>query len=324
MIKKRDVSLDAMKIVGILSAMIVHHQVGEIVYNILAYSVPMLIILSGFLSSGKQISYTNNLAKRAKKIIIPTYAFVIIVLALRFCISLAFGLEYYSINEIISTILLSDNGMGYVWIARVFFLVAIIEPLINRIDKRIINDNILTLICVGLALFSDFITRKTIAYSYEIWFQYTIYMIPYYLLFLIGKRMAKSKKFEFLIFISFSIIFIVTLLNKGFNPSHAKYPPQLQYVSYGVIVSIILYNLLKTLNEFDIPTSIRSVMYFLSINSFTIYLCQAFIIIFYSWFMRKLGLPVPIILEIVMITSCSVAGAVLINIIRKRLLGFRS
>lgn len=299
MIKKdRVYYLDLMKFIGLFSAMLVHHNLSSFYNNLLAFSVPMLVFLSGMLSHPEIQSFRDYISRRCKRIILPTYIFVFTVLLIRYVVCSIFSLQYYSLDELIYTFLLTDNGMGYVWISRVFILIAFMEPLLIKLDSKLSKDlELYVFIVITLWAYhvSYFGIQRMIGSTL---FQYTIYQIPYIVIYLIGKRVIRSRFFSQLLIFSSGFYIVLLSSRLDFSPASAKYPPDVQYVAYGVFVSILLYYLISCTSNTLTLYKYKKELAIMSDSSFHIYLCQAFLVIFYSWALRKVHIAVPVYLEI--------------------------
>lgn len=148
----------------------------------------------------------------------------------------------------IKTILASYScmgGIGYVWIMMVFFLVAILNPIILDISNKVKSN---TKYFIGLFLIY-------IIYLYivginsrlnglvKVLFQGTIvYSIGWGLIAAIGIRLKKLNKKELFIYAGiFLLIFIFCMFKYNFDLIYNyKYPPTMYYLSYGIFMSLLL------------------------------------------------------------------------------------
>ena len=74
--KHRNSTFDYMKVIGVFSAMLVHYPINEHLVQILAFSVPLLVFLSGLLTKDTIQNYWGFIRRRAIRIIIPSYLLV--------------------------------------------------------------------------------------------------------------------------------------------------------------------------------------------------------------------------------------------------------
>ena len=136
---KRNIKIDIIKIIGLLAVILAHTKVpNQYIFQLRNFDVALLVFVSGYLSYSS-FSKTNNyfeyLWKRIKRLIIPTWIFLIIY----FCILLfnnhVFGITFpYNLSQIKDSFLLLE-GIGYIWVVRVYFLSALIVPFLIKINN---------------------------------------------------------------------------------------------------------------------------------------------------------------------------------------------
>lgn len=144
-----------------------------------------------------------------------------------------------------------DSGIGYVWIFRVFLLIMLVTPLLQRINVKMKNKYIfvLFLLC-GLYIqyilaICSFGIENTIIKTFLQ--NYIMCLCGYSLLFLLGLRLGVDNNQIFWILIS---VFAFTIGLGGYlylnglpikiSPIY-KYPPYAYYLLYGMIASILLW-----------------------------------------------------------------------------------
>ena len=215
-----------------------------------------MVFLSGisFSLSTKQIAsftdYKNYVVKRFKRLIIPAWIFIVIFLAVFGAFEFAgIGDEKFSLGLIARSFLLID-GVGYVWVIRVYFLMALIAPLMKNFLLRlkwpyqIMTFIVLALIQQLLVVYTkDAFGRLNIIYQYIF-----LYIIGYGLIYWIGMIVNKlSRKVILLLGIIFTGVFIVIGVSSGqYSIQAAKYPPQLYYIMYGLAASLFLVLIART------------------------------------------------------------------------------
>lgn len=140
-----------------------------------------------------------------------------------------------------SYLLLYKPSIGYVWIMRVFLLMALILPLIYKIIRRInvywccvIIAAIIALQSVLTSLVNE-ISNESIKYILT---ETLLYAIGYSAIAILG---LKIKEFNVKSFIALSLVSVAAILGfmevsgMPFDPSRYKYPPQSLYLIYGVL-----------------------------------------------------------------------------------------
>ena len=100
------------------------------------FDVPLMVIISGFLafdsykrSMKGSSSIFNYYWKRISRLLIPTWIFLISYFTLVFLFSLITKGNYpYSFSAVLRSFLLLD-GIGYVWIIRVYLICSFLTPI---------------------------------------------------------------------------------------------------------------------------------------------------------------------------------------------------
>ena len=136
---KRDITIDILKTIGILMIILAHTNPPDIIVQFRSFDVPLLIIISGLLgaqSYSKKKSGFKYFIKRITRLALPVWIFLTIFIVISF-VSKIIGLDICILNlkTIMRSYLLLD-GIGYVWIVRVYILCAIMLPLLIKIKKE--------------------------------------------------------------------------------------------------------------------------------------------------------------------------------------------
>ncbi|CAM3130764.1 acyltransferase [Sporolactobacillus spathodeae] len=251
------------------------------IFQLRNFDVTLMVFLMGssfYLSSQKKnLPYREYLIKRFNRLIIPTWKFLILFFGVFFVIALIFHQHYYfGVRNILSSFLII-NGIGYVWIMRVFFIIAVFNPLILLISNKVKNNTIYFLlltvsyIIYAILLYID----RHIHFSgaaQKIFEYYIAEGFGYCLIAALGIRIYHLKKKQLLFFSTiFFVIFSILFVFHKFAPTQLyKYPPTLYYFSYGLFVSYILFYFLS----FNLPLKIFS-------NKFVIYLSKKSLDLYY-------------------------------------------
>jgi hypothetical protein len=186
------------------------------------------------------------------------------------------------------------NGIGYVWIIRVFLLMALIAPLLFQLSRKV-EDNYAFLGLIALIyLFYETLNYFFVTTGFfiiDIIVTYFIfYLLSYGCIFALGLRLPSlnNKSINLLIML-FLMIFLGLLLfnySGSFLPTQLhKYPPRIYYISYATLMSLSLYKLLSTKYIFAFNNSIIT---FISSSTIWIYLWHILIIFLWNHFMKFL------------------------------------
>lgn len=296
----RDLRFDILRVIG-LSCIIFAHTLNSshvILYQLRNFDVPLMVIVSGAVfgitSLNTNINYKFYLRKRILRLLMPTWLFLSFFFMLFYILSFISGYKYpFSPERIIYSYALTNaGGIGYVWIFRVFLIIAVIAPFILKLHHKVKKDifyfGILFLFYAGYeSIYWHF--KSTEYHLMDIFFDYLVfYLIPYGCLFGLGLRLRKMSKNSVLMMMLICFALFVSFLfqysHSNFTPTEDyKYPPTVYYISYAVFVSLLLYlifddNLLKILGS---NVTFSNVILFVSSSSMTIYLWH--ILFLYMW-----------------------------------------
>jgi hypothetical protein len=179
------------------------------------------------------------------------------------------------------------NKVGYIWIMRVYFYIAILSPGIYSASKKIKSNLIYfgILALVYLAYKGLYLLGKCLdsGFIYDLYDIAVLQFIGWGIVAAITIRLLNliGDKTKYAVATcAFSSIFVLEMwLNKSVTIQNFKYPPALYYISYGVSVGLVLYELVKYINS-RINSSNRSSRFltFISKNSMELYFCQALLL----------------------------------------------
>lgn len=136
----RDKSIDILRFIGLSCIIMVHCNSPFVISQLRCFDVPLMLFVSGLACSGKAIpNYLDYVTKRAKRLLIPTWSFLTVFLMGMLGAQYIFHKPLFSLSCIFESYAMT-GGIGYVWIMRVFLLVAIITPLIMWLEKHVEKD----------------------------------------------------------------------------------------------------------------------------------------------------------------------------------------
>ena len=241
-----------------------------------------MILLSIYLGliTYKDINYFDYLKKRIMRLVLPTWIFVIIF----FIISYFSGIYNISIKSFVGTMALSDVGIGYVWVVRIYFLIALLIPIFKAIQKKL-NDNYIILLSIILFILYEILCACGFFNSFIL--QYLIaYIIPCFLLVSLSYEIFVRQNHFWVLLVSviiFFVNFIILYITNGFfQPTQImKYPFRSYYLSYGIICSIILFYLFRKIKQNS------KIITFISNNSLWLYLIHILFIYISNIFINE-------------------------------------
>lgn len=285
MIQERDNSIDILRFIGLSLIVLAHIHPPEVLFNFRCFDVPLMIFVSGLTCSGKQIgNYWEYIWKRTKRLIIPTYLFLTAYFAFLFVLSLVFSKPgLISWQRVVDSYLLLD-GIGYVWIIRVFLLIMLVTPLLLRMEKWIKNDKLLLVsvlmgggITTIVAIYSESLCDNILKSIISEWI---VYLMGYSLMFILGLRMRHISQNRERSMATWVFVVAMGLLGYYFGTNGLcllrlqdyKYPPQSYYLMYGLLMCSVIWRMRKGISKvFD-----NKIALFIGQNTIWIYLYHIF------------------------------------------------
>lgn len=279
---------DLLRFIGIVCIILAHIGIPDILAQIRNFDVPFLVILSGIayaeFSALRHASYLDYLKKRFYRLIVPTWIFLTL-----------YYFSFYTFDQInVKDILFSYTLLGHedigVWIIRIFFSIALLAPVLFWWNKKLdTHKKFYFFILVAFMLYSllyhvsqNHLTGKYLT-AFNVIFMYTI---SYGLLYLYGIRLnAFNQRSLKLHFISIAVFFISYLtyhwiqLHDIYPTQKFKYPPEGYYLSYALLISIVLFYVSKFTEVFTAISKNKFIV-FVGSSTFWIYL--------WHWYFLKL------------------------------------
>lgn len=173
-----------------------------------------------------------------------------------------------------SYLLLNSPSIGYVWIMRVFLMMALVMPLLHKV---LIHVNFLSAcILIGILLIAQhFLVTAIQAIPYKgirfVLDEIIPYATGYSAIAILGLKIRTASFKSLLLLMFASLVAIgcfVCAHDMEFNPQAYKYPPQSLYILYGIFVSTLLWSLRPLYREWNGDIVFR----YLSENSMWLYL----------------------------------------------------
>ena len=280
--KKRIEYIDFLKFFGLTCIILAHCKIPDTLFMIREFDVILMVIVSSYLASYSIKKYNNNFNSiksyynsRFKRLVIPTWNFLIIYFIFRF----VFYNDYRNGSYYLFSFLLTRYGVAYVWIISIYFLSAFLMPVYRKIGYK--KKNFIMIVSIYLLYELLWISGIKINNRFIVTM---LYMIPYGMISYIGycfdEMSNKDKKFLILTngFI-FTTMFFYYLINNGSIEliENVKYPPRLYYISYGIFCSLLL---MTICNKFNFKIFKNKIIVFISKNSLWIYLWHILILDF--------------------------------------------
>lgn len=272
---QRDYYIDFLRALGLLLLVVAHTWAPEWLANIRTFDVPLMVFISSicYKPLGGYLAYCK---RRFKRIYIPVFVFLSIFFISEVIAYFFFGkpriLPYTTILG--SFMLLNSPSIGYVWIMRIFLMMAFLVPVWEMILRQCGFKPTIIIVVVLLFLQQILVTgvnsvdNKIIRFILD---ETLLYANGYSVIAIIGLKVRQFSQRELTVLIG--LLLVLTLLFVGykhwiFDPQAYKYPPRSLYILYGLLVSCILWAARSVIHSFP---KIRFVTY-LSENSMWIYL----------------------------------------------------
>lgn len=276
--KVRRIDIDILRVIGLLCIILAHVNPPKKIFILRNFDVVLMIIISSYLGiiSFKKIGYLQYIKKRFKRLVVPTWIFLVIF----FIIAYIFNLCIINKKILFDSFSLM-SGIGYVWVIRIYFIISILIPICKKlIDTKSTKFIVLSTIILYFiyeilyyyGIFNNITIENLLAYIIPC---YTLIILSYYIFKINNKKKVLITFISFIIFISLTIYFYRTT-NTLMNIQEYKYPFRIYYLSYGVFVSSFL--ILCLTNDKLCNILNNKIISFLSYNSLWIYLWHILII----------------------------------------------
>ena len=319
--QKRIKYIDFLKFIGLTGIIIAHVGSPNWLMMLRSFDVPLMVIISSLLASYSIKKYKNDkksilhyYTSRFKRLVIPTWIFLIFYFSLRILLKK----EIMNIKYYLATFLLTRYGFAYVWIILIYLYSAFLIPIYRKINFKTKNIILITLIYIiyeVLYFFEIGTTNKFIDTTF-------FYIIPYGVITFIGYNFEKisNKKRILLIIINlilFSLIGYYYFIKTGSLQlvQIAKYPPRIYYLSYGLLCSILL---MSICSKYNFKVFDNKIICYISHHSMWIYLWHILILDIYKhfhlpelWYIKLLIVYIVAIIVVIVINK-------IIDIIEKK------
>lgn len=320
--KERNYTIDLLRVIGTFTVIMAHIDPPNLLFQIRAFDVLMLVFISGMSSVGSS-KYSNKeyLIRRCNRLLKPTYICMTTLFLLCFvCCSLLHKEQLYTIEDIGYSFILSDHGMGYIWIVKVYLLIALFTPFLNKICKNTNTPLTVSLLVVTMVAIQHVLLKITPLRNNILFSDYLLYIIPYCLVAYIGMLWNKTNNLTKLLIISISFIGVMIHLyfDDTFAPNSFKFPADYQYVCYGIFGSIVAYCIAKCVCNDIKKVDKYKICEFLSVNSFDIYLCHIIVMLAFNMITKALKIDFLNVfcVHYIIVLSASIVLAIVINNIK--------
>jgi len=249
----RDIKIDFLRFLGLSLIILAHVEPPTWLAELRNFDVTLMVVVSGlaFTQSKKRESYQNYVWKRIKRLLFPVWLF----LSCYFLVNI--GLSHLGKSALLSPRIILDSytltrGIGYVWIIRVFLLVALAAPFISILNQQIKANRVYFSILIFSYLLYELLLFLTLPYTANYWGEFlslfVYYGIAFSLVFAVGIRLPQLRKSQCFILAGFCLLIYAILgitqftkLGEIVLTQTYKYPPSAYYLSYALGMTILAY-----------------------------------------------------------------------------------
>ena len=282
----RNLKLDLLRFLGVVIIMVAHASPPFWLFQLRNFGTPLLIMASAltyaYIYKSRSIELKKFYKKRLTRLTIPIWIFLTFFFLFFYISCLLLNKEFmYTTSTIIRTYLYYD-GIGFVWIFKIYLLLALITPIALKFSKSAISNLGYFFLLFSIYIIHEFtfiFSQESIPIDYkDLMNKLVLILVPYISIYFYGLRahLLNNRQILVISFLSFLVFFVLAYLKyseQGHFVATQKYknPPSVYYISYafGCINLIYLYtrNYLKLNN----PVIQKGIVW-LSSNSLWIYL----------------------------------------------------
>ncbi|MGF1909260.1 acyltransferase [Vibrio kasasachensis] len=289
----RDFDIDILRFIGLAMIVLAHVEPPGFIFQMRNFDVPLMVMISGMsfaISYDNKDSYCSFICKRISRLLLPVWLFLTGYFLLQWLFIP--NSDDLNFETIMNSYLLID-GIGYVWIIKVFLLVSIVSPLLYRFHRNTISDSLYFTVIAIIFIVYECIRFVSMPYVDEGLLKsmslVTHYLVPYAIIFSIGLRLKSipHKALFTLIIVSgtvfLSICVTLYVLSGSVIPTQElKYPPSIYYCSYAILISCVLFYVIGRYNEYIEFNIFKLIISFCARNSIWIYLWHIPFVRFYN------------------------------------------
>lgn len=278
----RDQRIDILRALGLLMIVLAHTAPPGILFQARNFDVPLMVLVSGlsFGVSHRNEPYADYVWKRVKRLVFPVWLFLTAYFLVMYATSYPMHLPD---SKTIATSYLFLSGIGYVWVIRVFLLVALEAPFIFKLHRRIGQHGhyfmalaLIYLLYEAAIPLGGAIGHPPLARAVQDIF---FYAVPYGVVFAIGLRLPMlSQRAVLGLMATMLLVFLIGMVwlwrahGMVVPTQEFKYPPRIYYLSYGLFVASLAWLCAARILKWVDGTVPGRFLDFLSQNSIWVYL----------------------------------------------------
>jgi len=241
---RRDPYIDFLRGTALLLLMVAHSSAPSFLAAVRTFDVPLMVFISALCFNGNG-NYGRYCLRRLRRIYLPVALFLCILFALSTVIPVV-PPELMTPGIIAGSFMLWNwPAIPFVWIMRVFILIALVMPLLDAASRRISMPALMLLITavyVAQNYAAGAIDTESLAPLTFFVRDYVLYLSGYSLIALAGltARGGDTRRSASLLALCLAAIAAHFATGGSFDPQASKYPPAALFLSYGIAASLIL------------------------------------------------------------------------------------
>jgi hypothetical protein len=279
----RDKQIDLLRFIGLSFLILGHVEPPGWLFQLRNFNVPLVVMASAMALTQAHLkeNYLSYVWKRIKRLAFPVWLF----LTLYFLFISITGLVANQLTgqNIWDNYTLSNAG-GFMWIIRIFLLVALTAPFTYQISQKIQSNKLYLILLLLVYVCYEGLLYLVNSYPDNAWKtfieEFVCYGVAYGVIYALGLRLAKLTVKELwlvggLSFCVFAALCGILYYYEGHLVSTQgyKYPPSAYYVSYAIATSIVIYKCAKFIcGALSRLPWVEGVVMFIAQNSLWIYL----------------------------------------------------
>lgn len=278
----RDTRIDFLRFTGLMMIILAHVYPPPWLFQLRNFDVPLMVFISGlsYRLSVKDEPYSSYVWARVQRLVFPVWIFLSGYFVLLCATS--WPVELPTFDKIWRSYALLD-GIGYVWVIRIFLLVALLGPLVYRWHLSIkSHTRYLSSLLVVYAVYETLVWQATqlpAGLLRDVLQQVVFYAVPYGLVFALGLRIPdlslKAVMALCLLFIATYAAFLLYhqwQLAAWLPTQKFKYPPTAYYLGFALMMATALYLTAQYWMQICDRLRLSTLVLFVGSNSIWIYL----------------------------------------------------
>lgn len=280
--QQRDERIDLLRFIGLAMVILAHVYPPMWVAQLRNFDVPLMVLVSAlsFSASVKQESYGQYVWARVKRLVFPVWLFLTLYFAVQW--AFAYPQALPDPEKIVRSYTMID-GIGYVWVIRVFLLVALLAPFIYRFHQRTAANSqyfrVLLLWYLAYEVAVVMLMPELSGVARTVLRNTVFDAVPFALLFALGLRIPAMPRAELwrlsglftAVFLLFALWFFWQQ-GSFVRTQSFKYPPQHYYLAYALMCAFVLWLIAESLLTFLRSSRLIGFVLFAGSNSIWIYL----------------------------------------------------